>query len=191
MPLSTARRKCLALVADISLAGPCASCANWMLSSAGGVGRIQSSSRHGVGLDGDPAMVPADRRRMALYRAGQAYIERLRGKLQTGRFRDECLNDKLFSTLSEGRYPRHGAISSWKEDYNQHGLHSATFGRARNEINTEKNRLNEAKNETQNLPSWRRLSYSRGQEWWSEQESKGTIKRCRQGQQFRRGFARQ
>ena len=31
-----------------------------------------------------------------------------------GRFRDECLNDTLFSTLSEAR----SAITSWKEDYN-------------------------------------------------------------------------
>jgi len=31
-----------------------------------------------------------------------------------GRFRDECLNDTLFSTLAEAR----SAIASWKEDYN-------------------------------------------------------------------------
>ncbi|GLS40648.1 hypothetical protein GCM10010869_62450 [Mesorhizobium tianshanense] len=30
-----------------------------------------------------------------------------------GRFRDECLNDTLFSTLAEAR----SAITSWKEDY--------------------------------------------------------------------------
>ena len=38
-----------------------------------------------------------------------------------GRFRDECLNDTLYSTLSEAR----SAINSWKEDYNQHRPHSA------------------------------------------------------------------
>ena len=38
-----------------------------------------------------------------------------------GRFRDECLNDTLFSTLSEAR----SAITSWKEDYNNHRPHSA------------------------------------------------------------------
>ena len=38
-----------------------------------------------------------------------------------GRFRDECLNDTLFSTLSEAR----SAINSWKEDYNHHRPHSA------------------------------------------------------------------
>ena len=38
-----------------------------------------------------------------------------------GRFRDECLNDTLYSTLSEAR----STISSWKEDYNQHRSHSA------------------------------------------------------------------
>jgi len=38
-----------------------------------------------------------------------------------GRFRDECLNDTLFSTLVEAR----NAISSWKEDYNRYRPHSA------------------------------------------------------------------
>jgi transposase InsO family protein len=38
-----------------------------------------------------------------------------------GRFRDECLNDTLFSTLTDAR----SAITSWKEDYNRHRPHSA------------------------------------------------------------------
>ena len=38
-----------------------------------------------------------------------------------GRFRDECLNDTLFSTLAEAR----SSITSWKEDYNRHRPHSA------------------------------------------------------------------
>jgi putative transposase len=38
-----------------------------------------------------------------------------------GHFRDECLNAKLFSTLAEAR----SAITSWKEDYNDHRPHSA------------------------------------------------------------------
>jgi putative transposase len=38
-----------------------------------------------------------------------------------GRFRDECLNDTLFSTLSEAR----SAITSWKEDHNHQRPHSA------------------------------------------------------------------
>ena len=38
-----------------------------------------------------------------------------------GRFRDECLNDTLFSTLTEAR----SAINSWKEDYNHQRPHSA------------------------------------------------------------------
>jgi len=37
------------------------------------------------------------------------------------RFRDESLNDTLFSTLVEA----HSAIASWKEDYNRHRPHSA------------------------------------------------------------------
>ena len=36
------------------------------------------------------------------------------------RFRDECLNDTLFSTLSATR----NAITSWKEDYNHYLPHS-------------------------------------------------------------------
>jgi putative transposase len=38
-----------------------------------------------------------------------------------GSFRDECLNDTLFSTLVEARH----AIRSWKEDYNRQRPHSA------------------------------------------------------------------
>jgi len=38
-----------------------------------------------------------------------------------GRFRDECLNETLFSTLHEARTE----ISAWKEDYNTHRPHSA------------------------------------------------------------------
>lgn len=40
-----------------------------------------------------------------------------------GRFRDECLNDTLVSTLQGAR----SAIRSWKEDYNHQRPHSA-FG---------------------------------------------------------------
>ncbi|MDQ0350177.1 transposase InsO family protein [Ancylobacter vacuolatus] len=35
-----------------------------------------------------------------------------------GRFRDECLNETLFSSLSQAR----AAIASWKEDYNLNRL---------------------------------------------------------------------
>lgn len=38
-----------------------------------------------------------------------------------GRFRDEGLNETLFSTLTQAR----AAIDPWKEDYNQNRLHSA------------------------------------------------------------------
>ena len=41
-----------------------------------------------------------------------------------GRFRDECLNDTLFSTLFSTLSKARSAISSWKEDYNQHRPHS-------------------------------------------------------------------
>ena len=38
-----------------------------------------------------------------------------------GRFRDELLNEVLFSTLTDAR----SQIATWKEDYNQHSPHSA------------------------------------------------------------------
>lgn len=38
-----------------------------------------------------------------------------------GRFRDEFLNEVLFSTLSEAR----AQIATWKEDYNYQRPHSA------------------------------------------------------------------
>jgi len=38
-----------------------------------------------------------------------------------GRFRDECLNDTLFTTLAQAR----SSVTSWKEDYNHHRPHSA------------------------------------------------------------------
>lgn len=45
-----------------------------------------------------------------------AFIESFNGRL-----RDECLNERLFSTLADART----AISRWKEDYNHHRPHSA------------------------------------------------------------------
>jgi len=62
---------------------------------------IQGGGRSGT--LGGPAMMTSDRRRMALHRHGQAHPERLRGKLQNGRFRGECLNATLSSTLAESR----------------------------------------------------------------------------------------
>ena len=38
-----------------------------------------------------------------------------------GRFRDEFLNEVLFSTLTDAR----NQIATWKEDYNRHRPHSA------------------------------------------------------------------
>jgi len=39
----------------------------------------------------------------------------------SGRFRDEFLNEMLFSTLTDAR----SQIAAWKGDYNQHRPHSA------------------------------------------------------------------
>ena len=38
-----------------------------------------------------------------------------------GSFRDECLNETLFSSLGEAR----SRITAWKEDYNSHRPHSS------------------------------------------------------------------
>ena len=38
-----------------------------------------------------------------------------------GRFRDELLNETLFSSLQEAR----GKIAEWKNDYNRHRPHSS------------------------------------------------------------------
>ncbi|MFG1389421.1 transposase, partial [Xanthobacter sp. V3C-2] len=43
-----------------------------------------------------------------------------------GRFRDECLNETLFSSLGQAR----AAIAAWKEDYNMNRPHSALGNRS-------------------------------------------------------------
>ncbi|EAQ34249.1 transposase [Nitrobacter sp. Nb-311A] len=74
-----------------------------------------------------------------------------------GRFRDECLNDTLYSTLSEAR----STISSWREDYNQHRQHSALGNITPAEFATKSTLEKQAaqgQNENQDSPSsWRRL----------------------------------
>ena len=40
---------------------------------------------------------------------------------ETGKLRDECLNENLFSTLAEARQ----ILETWKEDYNTERPHSA------------------------------------------------------------------
>ncbi len=47
-----------------------------------------------------------------------------------GRFRDECLNETLFSSLGKAR----AAITSWKEDYNVNRPHSALGNRSPTEL---------------------------------------------------------
>ena len=114
-------RECLALVADTSLSGL----------------RVVRELDAIICWRGQPATIVSDNgtelTSMAVLRWSQqtgvewhyiapgkpmqnAFVESF-----NGRFRDECLNDTLFSTLSEAR----SAITSWKEDYNHHGPHSA------------------------------------------------------------------
>ncbi|WP_374114999.1 integrase core domain-containing protein [Ancylobacter mangrovi] len=62
---------------------------------------------------------------MAPHRSRQADAERFRRKLQRS-FRDECLNETLFSSLGQAR----AAIASWEEDYNLNRPHSALGNRS-------------------------------------------------------------
>ena len=48
------------------------------------------------------------------------------------RLSDECLNETLFSSLSEARQ----RISAWKEDYNSHRPHSSLGNLTPNEFAT-------------------------------------------------------
>tara|TARA_R110002020_G_scaffold89684_1_gene218975 strand:- start:2060 stop:2365 length:306 start_codon:yes stop_codon:yes gene_type:complete len=50
-----------------------------------------------------------------------------------GSFRDECLNETLFSSLPQAR----GRISAWKEDYNTHRPHSSLGNLTPNEFATQ------------------------------------------------------
>ena len=50
-----------------------------------------------------------------------------------GSFRDECLNETLFSSLPEAR----DRISAWKEDYNSHRPHSSLGNLTPNEFATQ------------------------------------------------------
>jgi putative transposase len=114
-------RECLALIADTSLSGT----------------RVVRELDAVIAWRGRPATIVSDNgtelTSMAVLRWCQqtgvdwhyiapgkpmqnAFVESFNGS-----FRDECLNDTLFSTLVEARH----AIRSWKEDYNRQRPHSA------------------------------------------------------------------
>jgi putative transposase len=114
-------RECLALVADTSLSGL----------------RVARELDGVIRLRGRPETIVSDNSTeftsMAILRwcqqTGAAWHYIAPGKPTqnafvesfNGRFRDECVNDTLFSTLAEAR----SAITSWKENYNRQRLHSA------------------------------------------------------------------
>jgi putative transposase len=114
-------RECLALVADTSLSGI----------------RVVRELDAIIARRGRPSAIVSDNgtelTSMAILRwCQQTGVERhyiapgkpmQNGFIESfnGRFRDECLDETLFSTLAEARV----AIRSWKEDYNQHRPHSA------------------------------------------------------------------
>ena len=62
---------------------------------------------------------------MALHRTGQTPdAEWLCGELYNGRLRDECLNEHVFTNLSEARR----IIEEWRIDYNTNRPHTSLNG---------------------------------------------------------------
>ncbi|WP_425404068.1 IS3 family transposase [Hwanghaeella sp.] len=114
-------RECLALIADTSLSGT----------------RLVRELDAVVARRGKPRTVVSDNgtemTSMAVLRwcqeTGVEWHYIAPGKPQqnafvesfNGRFRDECLNETLFTELGEARI----AINAWKEDYNRHRPHSS------------------------------------------------------------------
>jgi putative transposase len=126
-------RECLALVADTSLSG----------------GRVVRELDAIIARRGRPLTVVSDNgtefTSMAILRWSQdrqidwhyiapgkpmqnGFIESFNGS-----FRDECLNETLFSSLPEAR----DRISAWKEDYNSHRPHSSLGNLTPNEFATQ------------------------------------------------------
>ena len=66
-------------------------------------------------------MVSGDPHRLALHRAGQTDARHGFVESFNGSFRDELLNETLFSSLAEAR----AKINTWKEDYNRIRPHSS------------------------------------------------------------------
>ena len=125
-------RECLALVADTSLGGR----------------RVVRELDAVIAMRGRPRTVVSDNgtefTSMAILRWSQdhqidwhyiapgkpmqnGFIESFNGS-----FRDECLNETLFSSLSEARQ----RISAWKEDYNSYRPHSSLGNLTPNEFAT-------------------------------------------------------
>lgn len=66
------------------------------------------------------------RRRLTLYRAGQAHARHAFVESFNGRLRDECLNETLFGNLAEAR----NIIENWRIDYNTQRPHTSLGGLA-------------------------------------------------------------
>jgi len=88
--------------------------------------------RDGADLDGDPKLVSAHRRRLALHRSRKVHARHGFVESFNGRFRDEV----LFTSLREAREQ----IRSWQHDYNHHRPHSGLGNIPPAEF-AEKNRL--------------------------------------------------
>jgi putative transposase len=114
-------RECLALVADTSISGLRVARELDRLIATRGKPRMIVSD-NGTELTSNAILRWTDDRRVTWhYIAPGKPIQNAFVESFNGRFRDECLNDTLFSTLPEAR----SAIASWKEDYNHHRPHSA------------------------------------------------------------------
>ena len=114
-------RECLALVADTSLSGA----------------RVVRELDAVIALQGHPGTVVSDNGTEFTSTAILSWCQRTdiawhyiapgkpmqNGFIESfnGRFRDEFLNEMLFSTLADAR----AQIDTWKEDYNRHRPHSA------------------------------------------------------------------
>ena len=114
-------RECLALVADTSLSGTrIARELDAVIARRGRPGTIVSDN--GTEFTSNAILTFADTRKTEWHYIApgkpmqNGFIESF-----NGRFRDEFLNEVLFSTLADARIQ----IAAWKEDYNRHRPHSA------------------------------------------------------------------
>jgi putative transposase len=119
-------RECLALVADTSLSGlRVARDLNAIMAKRGKKPRTKVSDN---GMEFTSAAILSWHRDSKIdwhYIAPgkptrDAFVESF-----NGRFRDECLNESLFTSLQQAK----ATIKIWKENYNQHGPHSALGNR--------------------------------------------------------------
>ena len=114
-------RECLALIADTSLSG--ARVARELATLLETRGKpITVVSDNGTEFTSNAILVFADEHKIDWhYIAPGKPMENGFVESFNGSFRDECLNETLFSSLAQAR----AAITAWKEDYNRNRPHSS------------------------------------------------------------------